>query len=173
MENIAGYVFDRTSRDQDRWHRLADDERGPYFISALYGPRKAEFLRLVRLHTEKSPGCNPLDGREHGLGEISRWIGIPALAVRFVGLGVILGVFELTFPWEGRAGEEHQDIYRRLEGVDEGRFRLRGSRPREAIECSGYRAEDLRRRRGPGSRRPRSTRYDRARTYGISRTARW
>jgi hypothetical protein len=170
MQNIAGYVFDHTSRDERRWHGLAANERGPYCVSALYSPREAEFLRLIRLHREKSPGCNPLDGREHSLSEIARWIGNTALAVRFVGLGVILSVFKLISPWEDRAGEGLQDTHRPLDRVHEGRFRLHGSRLREATEGSDYRTGTMRFPRRPGPRRPRYTRCNRALTCGFSRS---
>ena len=63
----------------------------PLLRLGVHAPEKAEFLRLARLHREKSPALNPLDGREHGLGEVARWIGMTQLAIRFVGLGVILG----------------------------------------------------------------------------------
>jgi hypothetical protein len=163
METIAGYVFDHTSRDEDRWHRLPADRRGPYFVSASHGPEKAEFLRLVRLHRQKAPGCNPLDGREHGLGEIARWIGIAPLAARFVGLGVLLGVFEQVTPWEALPGETREDM-----GRGGGwRFRLKGARPRVAIADAGNRAGASVSRRRPGPRRPRWTRGPRARACGI------
>jgi hypothetical protein len=70
-----------------------------------------------------------------------------ALAARFVGLGVILGVFELADPWEGRAGEEHRDMQGPAERVDGLRFRLKGPRPPEAIEGYVDRAEMRGRRR--------------------------
>ena len=169
MENIAGYVFDHTSEDEGRWHRFAAEERGPHFVSALYGPQKAEFLRLVRLHREKSPGFDPLDGGEHRLGEVARWIGIKSLAARFVGLAIILGVFELADTREGRAAGDRQDKCRSPERVDDLRFRFKGSRPRAAIEGSGDRSGPRGCGRRPGPRRPRLTRCARARTCGINR----
>jgi hypothetical protein len=170
MENLAGYVLDHTSWDQVRWHRLAADERGPYFVSPLHGPRDAEFLKFIRQHRERSPGCNPLDGREHSLSEIARWIGNTALAARFIGLGVILGVFDLTSPSEGRSGADRRSMNGRPECAGEARFRLVESRPREAIERPGDGADVPRFPRRPGPRRPRYTRCARSRRYGISRT---
>jgi hypothetical protein len=169
MQTIAGYVLDHTIRDKARWHSLPADERGPYLVSALHDPRKTEFLRLIRLHGEKSPGCNPLDGREHSLSEIARWIGITALAVRFVGLGVILGVFELTSPWEGEAGGDRRSMDRCPERVGEGRFRLERSRPREEIKGPGGGEMPTSCRRPAGPRRPRYTRCAGSRRYGVSR----
>ena len=79
-------------------------------------------MRLIRLHREKSPGCNPLDGREHGLSEIALWIRNKALAVRFVGLGVILGIFEITSSADAPAEGNGPGANRRPEQVIEGRF---------------------------------------------------
>jgi hypothetical protein len=153
VENIGGYVFDHTTRNASRWNTLQADERGPFFVSTLNAPRKDEFLRYVRQHMEKSPGCNPLDGREHMIGEIARWIGVRALAVRFVSLGVLLGVFELASPRESRPGETDPEMC--LLGE---RFRAKGTHPGAAIKGSARQAGAARdwRRRGP--RRPRSIR---------------
>jgi hypothetical protein len=167
MENIAGYVLDHTCRDEVRWRRLPAGERGPYLVSALHGPRRDEFLRLVRRHREISTGYNPLDGREHGLGEVTRWLGIAPLAIRFVGLGVILGVFELTSPWEAVVGEDCESVDRRLGRGDGWRFRLKGSRARIPSGRPGPAAEVAGCRRRPGPRRIRWTRCARARTGGI------
>lgn len=172
MENIAGYVLDHTSRDEGRWRRLPADRRGPYFVSAIHGPRRDEFLRLLRRHREESPGRNPLDGREHALGEMVRWIGIAPLAIRFVGLGVILGVFELASPWEAGAGEDREAVDRRPGRGEGWRFRLKGSRPRAAIEGPGDGAGAARGRRRPGPRRPRWTRCARAPAGGIGPASR-
>jgi hypothetical protein len=59
---------------------------------------------------------------------MTRWIGIPELALRFIGLGVMLGVFELRRSWEEREGESRGELIRRLERGDEGCFQLKGHR---------------------------------------------
>jgi len=125
VENIAGYVFDHTTCDPRRWRQLEADQRGPYFVSRVHGPQRAEFLRSVRAHTEKNPGCDPLDGRVHTLKEVTRWIGIQELALRFIGLGVILGVFELVQRWVRREQESHEDMINRLERGNEVQFRAK------------------------------------------------
>jgi hypothetical protein len=127
--NIAGYVYDHTRCDARRWRRVEAGLRGPYFVSAVNGPRRDEFLKFVRLHIEKKPGCDPLDGQVHGLEELTRWIGIRELALRFIGLGVILGVFQLAKPWIRRDEENHEDMVKRLKCQDGARFRLTPRRP--------------------------------------------
>jgi hypothetical protein len=169
MENIESFLLDHAIRDEARWHRLPEEARGPYFVSARFGPRKARFLELVRRKVEVAPGFNPLDGREHRLGEIARWLRCREFALRFVGIGVTLGVFELASPWEPRAGEANQDTDRCLEWSDEGRFRLAGSRPREAIGHPEDRNGPVSSRRRPGPRRPRYTRGPWTRTHRVNR----
>jgi len=125
VENIAGYVYDHTTCDSRCWHQLEAGQRGPYFVSIVHGPTRAEFLRFVRLHAETHRCCDPLDGRVHSLNEVTRWMGIRELALRFIGLGVILGVFELVEPWLRREQESHEDMIKRLERENEARFRLK------------------------------------------------
>ena len=92
-------------------------------MSTAHSPRTAEFLRFVRLHADKNPCCDPLDGQVHNLKEVTRWIGIRELALRFIGLGVILGVFELVQPWVRREQENYEDTIGRLERDNDAQFR--------------------------------------------------
>jgi len=123
VENIAGYVYDHTTGDARRWHQLDADQRGPFFVSMVHGPQRDEFLSSTRSHAENHPGCDPLDGRVHRLEEVTRWIGIRELALRFIGLGVSLGVFELVRPWMRREPENHEDMINRLERDNDAQFR--------------------------------------------------
>jgi hypothetical protein len=138
VENIAGYVFDHTTCDPRRWGQLEADQRGPYFVSSVHNSRRAEFLRLMRSHVEKNRCCDPLNGRVHTLKEITRWIGIRELALRFIGLGVILEIFELDQPWVRREQENHEDMLNRLERGNEVRFRAK-VRPVPSVSttCTG------------------------------------
>jgi hypothetical protein len=171
MENIAGYLLDHTTRNESRWRRADDAKRGPYLVSAIHGPRKDVFLRLIRLQTQSSSGCNPLDRRAHGLDEIARWIGNRALAIRFIGLGVILGAFELATPWEAVLGEDLESMDRRLAVRGAVRFRLKGSRPWTAVLGSANQTTSQQSRRRPGPRRARYTRRKPARGYGLTAPA--
>jgi hypothetical protein len=123
VENIAGYVYDHTGCDERRWHQLEADQRGPYFVSAVNGPRRDEFLKSVRSQIEKKTCCDPLDGQVHSLEDVTRWIGIRELALRFIGLGVILGVFQLVEQWKRREEEKHDDMIKRLQREHGARFR--------------------------------------------------
>jgi hypothetical protein len=124
VENIAGYVYDHTRCGAPRWHRLESRQRGPFYVWAINEPRLDAFLKFVRSHVEKKPGCDPLDGQAHSLEEVTRWIGIRELGLRFIGLGVLLGVFRLVKPWLQREDESHEDMLKRLQQEDGARFQL-------------------------------------------------
>jgi hypothetical protein len=93
-------------------------------VLTVNGPRREHFLKLVRSHVEKKPGCDPLDGQLHSLEEVTRWIGIRELALRFIGLGVALGVFQLAAPWKRDREESHESMIKRLAQEDGARFLL-------------------------------------------------
>src|SRR5262249_16156369 len=88
-------------------------------------PRRDEFLKFVRMHHEKHASCDPLDGQVRGIEDVTPWIGIRELALRFIGLGIILGVFELVHPWVRREDENHDEMLKRLHRENGARFRLK------------------------------------------------
>jgi hypothetical protein len=114
-DNLPNYVAAHTTCTESRWHGVGSDLRGPYPISAVrlnhdgmeIMPEKGKFLELVRAH-QGDIGCNPLDGHEHGFLEMARWLHSSGTVLPFVGLGVILGVFELVNPWRNDASYEEQ-----------------------------------------------------------------
>jgi hypothetical protein len=170
VENIAGYVFDHTTLDQSRWHRLGADERGPYRVSASHDPQKDRFLDFIHLHAEKAPRCNPLDGRKHRLSEIAGWIGNRALARRFIGLGVILGVFELVRQPPGRGGADCEDLIRRLDRGAPGHRRLEEARRSEPIASFPSLPPMPKCRKQPGRATPRWPRSGSRGTPGFRRS---
>ena len=129
VDNIAGYVYDHTTCHEPHWQSLEPNGQGPFFVSAKHPPGKDQFLEFIERHRDKNSWCDSLDGQVHSLDEIARWIGIGNLPVRFLGLGVILDVFKLLQPWEGRERRSGEEMSRHLEGEDEGLFKLKVSRP--------------------------------------------
>ena len=169
MDNIEGFLLDHAVLSEGRWHRCPEGSRGPYFVSARCAPQNSRFLELIRRKVKDSPGCNPLDGREHSIVEIARWMAGEYFALQFVGMGVMLGIFELSGPWEAQAGEDSRQMCRRLERSGAGRFRAKGIRSREVIAVVGERMPPSRYSRVRGPRRRRYLRGTRARTCGITR----
>jgi hypothetical protein len=71
-----------------------------FFRASIKGAADAvDFERLTREHAARD--CNPLDpfdGEEHGYMELSYWIGDRELALEYMALGTLLGLFELLTP---------------------------------------------------------------------------
>jgi hypothetical protein len=132
IDNLAKYVSDHTSCSEVRWHNIGPEQRGPLPISAVSTvcqqgieimPARGAFLELVRSHQGGSD-CNPLDGEEHGFAELSAWLPGSGLVRRFVGLGVILGVFDLVAPWRNDASYEEQVSFYQEQAGGSFKFRL-------------------------------------------------
>jgi len=62
-------------------------------------PDAEEFKRLYLAHVGEFNQIVWSDGKEHGYMEIGGWIGDQGLALRFMALGALLGVFELLTPY--------------------------------------------------------------------------
>jgi len=72
-----------------------------FFLVALtreVSPNAGEFRRLTEAHHGEFTQCNPLDGMEHSYIELGGWIGDQGLAMQYMGLGTLLGVFDLLTP---------------------------------------------------------------------------
>lgn len=59
---------------------------------------KTQFINLTRECHGEFLECDPLDGGSHSYQEFGGWIGSQALAIRYMGLGVILGIFKNLSP---------------------------------------------------------------------------
>lgn len=71
-----------------------------FFKVAAKGEPKAEELkRLIQANVQGEYGeCNLFDGKEHGYMELGGWIGDQGLAMQLMGLGAILGLWQLLTP---------------------------------------------------------------------------
>ncbi len=91
----CGKCFDRGMQPDPTGH-VADMVFFP--VAAVDSPDRAEFERLIRETPGEFCKCNPLDGQEHGYIELGGWLGDQGLALKFMGLGSLLGVFMLLTP---------------------------------------------------------------------------
>jgi hypothetical protein len=71
-----------------------------FFKVAINGkPNKDELLKLVKEHeAEFGDKINILDGKEHSFIEVGGWIGDQGYALMLMGLGSLLGCWELLTP---------------------------------------------------------------------------
>ena len=130
MDSLIDYVRDHTSCSPVGWRVSEPSRWGPFPVSIVQTaetePRKDKFLELVRADPAMVSSINLLDGEEHGLAELERWLPGKRLPLKFVGLGAYLGVFELVRSWEKdvREGETVEELTRRLVKSNHVRFKF-------------------------------------------------
>lgn len=107
---IGRYVADHTERGECKCGRCADvgqkpDPSGPHTVDMIFfkaakkGESTAEeFERLTREHRGEFADCDPFDGEEHGFIELGAWIGDQGMALLYMALGSLLGIFDLLTP---------------------------------------------------------------------------
>jgi len=110
MTELCQYVREHVERGECKCGRCSDVGNKPdpashtadliFFQTALRGqPTRDQFERLTREHrSEFGDGCDPLDGLEHSYLELGSWIGDQGMALEYMGLGHLLGVFDLLTP---------------------------------------------------------------------------
>jgi hypothetical protein len=91
----CGKCFDRGGSPDPTGH-VADLVFFP--VAATNSPTVEEFVTLTKEHVSEFFPVDPLDGDEHNYMEIGGWIGSQEMALRYMGLGALLGVFTLMTP---------------------------------------------------------------------------
>ena len=106
---LTDYVIDHTERGECRCGKCFDRGDNPdptghsvdlvfFPIAAKNSPSALTFRELVGEHKGCYGDVDPLDGEEHTYLELGGWIGDQGLAMQFMGLGTLLGVFDLMTP---------------------------------------------------------------------------
>jgi hypothetical protein len=67
-------------------------------VAAIGNPSVEEFRRLTAENRGEFSQCNPFDGKEHNYLELGAWIGDQGIAMQYMALGSLLGVFKLLTP---------------------------------------------------------------------------
>lgn len=67
-------------------------------VAILPGATAEEFKKLTKAETGAFQSVNVLDGEEHSYLELGAWIGDQGMALRYMALGSLLGVFDLLTP---------------------------------------------------------------------------
>jgi hypothetical protein len=109
MNGLVKYVTENTIRGECQCGKCIDkgDKPDPightadmiFFKVALQdAPDKEEFVKLTEEHIGVFCKVDPFDGNEHNYIELGGWIGDQGLAIQYMGLGTLLGVFELRTP---------------------------------------------------------------------------
>lgn len=109
MTPLVEYVLEHTERGECKCGACIDVGSKPeptghtadlifFKVVAANKPDKDEFIRLTKEHVGDYGQPDLFDGAEHGYMELGGWIGDQGLAMQFMGLGFILGVFQLLTP---------------------------------------------------------------------------
>lgn len=109
MTPLVDYVINHTERGECNCGQCADRGDNPdpdghtvdlgfFKLAAKNNPDKDTFIRLSEEHHGEFTSCIPTDGGEHNYLELGGWIGDQGLAMQYMGLGVLLGVFNLISP---------------------------------------------------------------------------
>ena len=108
-ETLPSYVLNHTERGECSCGSCFDRGNNPdptghvadttfFKVAAKDSPCKGTFLDLCKSHRGEFNEVNPLDGQEHSFIELGWWLGDRGIALRFMGLGALLGVFKLLTP---------------------------------------------------------------------------
>lgn len=68
-------------------------------VSAVGDPSPVRLRELLSAHEGHHNTMNPLDGAEHSYLEIGGWVGDQGVAMQLMGLGAILGLWDLLTPY--------------------------------------------------------------------------
>lgn len=67
-------------------------------VSARNDPTVEEFTKFTESHKGDFVDINPLDGKEHNYMEIGAWIGDQGVAMQYMALGELLGLWRIMTP---------------------------------------------------------------------------
>lgn len=107
--SLPDFVIASTERGECNCGKCADrgDKPDPvghsvdngFFVVAKRGEPSADtFVALTKAHHGEFNTVNPLDGAEHNYLELGGWLGDQGLALQYMALGSLLGVFTLMTP---------------------------------------------------------------------------
>jgi hypothetical protein len=111
IHDVAKYVSEHTERGTCRCGKCADhpgEDKQPtghtadlvFFQVCTKNEPDAAGFRLLIEGAVNGEFCDldPWDGKEHGYIEVGGWIGDQVLALQFIGLGSLLGLWGLVTP---------------------------------------------------------------------------
>jgi hypothetical protein len=109
MSELSSYIEQHVMRGECKCGSCCDSGNAPdpkghtanvgfFTVAAADSPDAGEFKRLTKAHKGSFCDLDLFDGKEHNYMEIGGWIGDQGLALMFMGLGKLLGVFQLLTP---------------------------------------------------------------------------
>ena len=83
-------------------------------VKARGEPDAGEFKKLISQHAGSFNNIDPLDGTEHNYLELGGWLGDQGLALMFMGLGTLLGLWQLLTPVTMLKLESNEPLARQM-----------------------------------------------------------
>ncbi len=97
MSDLSDFIIQKTTASGR--HALAEGVDLVFMkVSAVPDVSLRELQQLIGTHEGVFAPVDVFDGAEHGYIELGGWLGSQELALRFMGLGVSLGLFQLLSP---------------------------------------------------------------------------
>lgn len=86
-------------------------------VCAKGNPNADELKKLIAEHKGEWNDVNLFDGQEHNYMELGGWIGDQGLAMQFMGLGVILGLWQVGHPANMLGMDRSHPLAQQLAGM--------------------------------------------------------
>lgn len=128
MSDLANYVVGKTNRNactcgkclvsgEDKQMAAHTVDMFFFDVCAKGEPDADDFLKLIAEHNGEFCELNPFDGREHSYLEVGGWIGDQGLAMQFMGLGWILGLWKVMHPVNLLGLERNDPLAQQMAGM--------------------------------------------------------
>ena len=108
---LGEYVLNHTVRGDCQCGKCIDAAEDPkqpdtghtadlifFHVALRNDPSREDFIKEIREHDGEFCEVDVFDGNEHSYLEIGAWIGDQGLAMQFMGLGHLLGMWDLLTP---------------------------------------------------------------------------
>jgi len=121
MSKLIDYITTHTG--------FAEDGSDVIFfkVKATNDATATELTAAIASHQGEFVDCNPLDGNEHNYLELGGWVGDQGLALRLMGLGAQVGLWDLLTPRTMMPGLLPDDLVQKMAGM--GMISIQTSKP--------------------------------------------
>lgn len=142
MSELADYVIGMTQRGECTCGKCCDKGTRPdpeghtadvvMFKVSAHADADATVLRsLAMQHVPEFASVDVFDGKEHSYIELGAWIGDQGVALRFMALGKILGLWELLTPHSMFGDDLSDDLVQWMAGG--GIISVKAAQPTAAV----------------------------------------
>jgi len=127
MSELVKYVIEHTDRNACTCGKCivsGEEKELPHSVdmfffdvSAKNNPNVDTFRKLISEHQGAWGEVNVFDGQEHSYIELGGWIGDQGLAMQFMGLGWILGLWQVAHPVNMLGFERNDPMAQQMAGM--------------------------------------------------------